>query len=143
MDWRTATNEDALAAWDRGDLVWSCDMGGMGPGYEQCIQIMGFEMLRAMLAHPPENWADLQGPDNRAKWDAYSDMIDALPEMRSVIQQLGPSGAQFGAAMSIASVFAFNGYAKGMGMVPEDRRIQVSKNFPTLDGKAEGVSCPR
>lgn len=43
MDWRTATNETALAAWDAGEPVWSCDMGGMGPGYEQCIQIMGFD----------------------------------------------------------------------------------------------------
>lgn len=134
MDWRTATNEDALAAWDRGEPVWTCDQGGMGPGYEQCIQIMGFEILRAMLSHPV-NWDELTGESGRDKWRAYRDMIDGLPEVKKVVSHLSPSGAQHGAAMNIASVFARNGYAGGMEMVPQDRRIQVSKNFPTLDGK--------
>lgn len=132
MDWRAATNEDALKAWDNGEPIWSCDMGGMGPGYEQCIQIMGFEMLRAMLAHPVD-WAILA--ESKDEWRAYRDKIEADPKVKDIVHHLGPSGAQHGAAMSIASVFARNGYAKGMEMVPKDRRIQVSKNFPTLDGK--------
>lgn len=134
MDRRTATNEDALAAWDCGEPVWSCDMGGIGPGYEQCIQLMGFEMLRAMLANPVD-WETVTGEAGRDNWQEYRDRIDALPEVKAVISHLQPSAAQHGAAMSIASVFARNGYAKGMEMVPEDRRIQVSNKFPTLDGK--------
>ncbi len=134
MDWRTATNEDALAAWDRGEPVWTCDMGGMGPGYEQCIQIMGFEMLRAMLAHPGD-WLKMIGDEGRDEWRKYRDMIEALPEVKAVVSYLGPSGAQFGAAMNIASVFAMNGYSRGVEMVPQARRIQVQKSFPTLDGK--------
>ena len=135
MDWRTATNQDALAAWDRGEPIWTCDMGGMGPGYEQCIQIMGFEMLRAMLAKPVADWDKLSGPEGREEWSKYKDSIEAVPAVKAIIKHLGPSGAQFGAAMGIASVFASNGYAKGMEMVPEDRRIMVQKSFPTLDGK--------
>ena len=131
MDYHTATSEDALKAWDAGESVWSCDMGGMGPGYEQCIQIMGFAMLRAMIDNPPKDWNTLEGD----AWRDYWQMIDKVPAVKAVVEKLGPSGAQHGAALNIASVFAKNGYAKGMEMVPQDRRIQVSRNFPTLDGK--------
>lgn len=128
MDCRTATNEDILAAWDAGDSIWSCEMGGMGPGYEQCIQIMGFEMLRAMLANRP-NWEKMEGP----AWRDYVDKIDADPKVKLTVKTIGLSGAQHGAAMHIAAIFAKNGYAKGMAMVPENRRIQVRRAFPTLE----------
>lgn len=127
---KTATNAEALAEWDSGGSVWSCEMGGMGPGYEQCIQVMAFEMLRAIVANPPANWKDFQ--DEQDKWRAYRDQIEALPSVKGVIEKLRPSGAQFGAAMSMACMFARNGYAEAMATVPDDRRIQVSKNFPTL-----------
>jgi hypothetical protein len=133
--WQSMTNEDALRAWDAGEPIWTCDLGGMGPGYEQCIQLMGFEMLRAMLANPVD-WDAVTGLDGRDAWRAYSDKIDADPAVKRVVSELQPSGAQHGAAMNIASVFAMHGYSKGMQLVPEDRRIQVSKNFPTLSGMA-------
>lgn len=130
IDYRNATNEEVLAEWDRGGSVWSCELGGLGPGYEQCIQMMGFEFLRAMLSEP----FDYDGKsDDKAAWSAYVDSIEAMPGPAAIISKLGPSGAQFGAAMNIASVFARHGYAKGMELVPEDRRIQVSKNFPNLN----------
>ena len=129
IDWRTATNEEALAEWDRGGSVWSCELGGLGPGYEQCIQIMGFEFLREMLANP----FDYEGKaDDKDVWRAYVKDIESAPGPKAIIEKLGPSGAQFGAAMNIASVFARKGYAKGMETVPEDRRIQVSKTFPSI-----------
>lgn len=131
MTWKNKTNEEALAAWDNGDSVWSCDQGGMGPGYEQCIQLMGFEMLRAMIANPV-NWDDMTGESGRENWAKYCDKIEAVPSVKSAVESLGPSGAQFGSAVNLASVFARNGYSGGMEMVPEDRRIQVSKNFPTI-----------
>jgi hypothetical protein len=136
MDYHNATNEDALKAWDAGEPIWTCEMGGMGPGYEQCIQLMGFEMFRAMIAQPPEDWSKLTGDDGRDAWRSYRDAIEKLPAVKSTIETLGPSGAQFGAAMSLASTFAINGYATGMEKVPKDRRILVSKNFPTLSQMA-------
>lgn len=129
MHWENMTCESAIERWDAGQPVWSCSMGGLGPGYEQCIQIMGFEMLRAMLAEPFDYAT--KGDDQKA-WRTYVDQIDATPNVSAAVEKLGPSGAQHGAAMNIASVFARNGYAKGMELVPKDRRIQVSKNFPTL-----------
>ena len=127
IDWREATNEDVLAEWDRGDSVWSCELGGLGPGYEQRIQIMVFEFLRAMLADPYD-----YATEDADAWGAYVDKIEKEPGPKSAIEKLRPSGAQFGAAMNIASVFAKNGYTKGMEVVPENRRIQVSKDFPSM-----------
>jgi hypothetical protein len=132
LDWKNATNEDALAAWDAGDSVWSVELGGLGPGYEQCIQLMGFETLRAMLANPPADWAAFT--DDKDAWKAYREMIEALPEVKAAIAALQPSGAQFGAAMNIASVFARKGYAAGLAMAESDRHIQVRKSFPSLNG---------
>lgn len=126
------TNEEVLAKWDAGEPVWTCDMGGMGPGYEQCIQLIAFEMFRSMVAEPPENWDDLNGEDGRDAWRAYSDKIEATPNVKAVIEKLGPSGAQFGAAMNIASVFASKGYEAGQETIPADRKIQASKHFPSL-----------
>lgn len=129
IDYRSASNEDALTEWDNGGVIWSCEMGGLGPGYEQCIQIMTFEFLRAMLADP----FDYDGKaDDKEAWRAYVDRIEAMPGPKSIIETLGPSGAQFGAAMNIAGVFARHGYARGMEMVPKNRRIQVSKTFPSM-----------
>jgi len=136
MDWKTATNDEVIAAWDKGEPVWTCEMGGMGPGYEQAIQLMAFEMFRAMMATPPKDWSELEGEEGRDKWWAYKDQIDADPRVKRVVSSVGCSGAQHGAAMSMASRFAQQGYAKAMESVPEGRRILASKNFPRVEENA-------
>lgn len=133
MDWRTATNADALAAWDKNEPIWSCDMAGMGPSYEQAIQLMAFEMLRAMELNPFD-WATISSPGGKAAWQTYQTKIEKMPEVATTIHKIQPSGAQFAAAISAAAIFARHGYAKGMEMVPPDRRIQVQKEMPTLMG---------
>jgi hypothetical protein len=40
---------DWLRRWDEGKTCWSIEMGGLGPGYEQCIHITMAEILRFML----------------------------------------------------------------------------------------------
>lgn len=123
---KDCTSEQALASWDAGDPVWSVEMGGIGPGYEQCIQVMGFEFLRWMLANPPaDGWDTMEGD----KWRKYSDKCDKANN--EIVGKLGPSGAQHGAAMNIASVYAKQGYAKGLSMVSDDRHILVSRGFPS------------
>lgn len=47
FDLQTATNEDALAEWDRGGTVLSCEMGGLGPGHEQCMTQFALAMSLA------------------------------------------------------------------------------------------------
>lgn len=120
------TNEEALAAWDAGNEVDSCSQGGLGKRYEQVIQVMGFEMLRAMLANPC-NWDEFDTDDE--KWRAYRDKIEAVPEVSNSIEKMEPSTAQFGSAMNLASVFARHGYEKACEMIPEDRRIKVKKEL--------------
>ena len=130
MDWQTATNESVLKSWDAGEGVWSIEMGGLGPGYEQCIQLMTFEFLRAMLEEP----FDFAGKaDDTKAWRDYVDALEKKAGPADVINKLGPSGAQFGAAMNAAAIFARHGYAKGIEMASKDRRIQVRKHFPSLN----------
>jgi hypothetical protein len=100
-------------------------MGGIGPGYEQAIQVMAFDFLGWMHSHPPEDgWDEMKGD----KWRMYSSECEEA--CKQTVKRIGPSGAQFGAAMNIASVFARQGYAEALSMVGPDRHILVSKRFP-------------
>lgn len=112
---------DWLARWDRGDSVWSVEMGGLGPGYEQCIQAMAAEFLRAMLADKP----NLDGD-----WSEFRKKLDALP----CIDQLGPSGAQYGAAVGLAAqIYRRGPRACFTDPAVKERLIQVSKTFPGME----------
>ena len=123
------TSGELLERWDAGQGTWTVDMGGMGPGYEQCIQIMMFEYLRHLLAegYNAKLWDDdLIGKD---KWRSDRKKIDLAVD--NIIDPLQPSGAQVGAALSLAIAF----YRRGPLDVLEecdDRRIQVSKQMPSL-----------
>ena len=106
----------ALDMWDKGDSVTSVSMGGIGPGYEQTIQILAFELMRHGIqgGHPGIG-------ESAKRWG--DDVVCRL--------DLGFSGAQVGAAKSLALQVLIHGYRKALRM-PEvqDRLIQVSKNFP-------------
>ncbi len=120
----------ALKAWKAGEPVFTCEMGGMGPGYEQCIQVMAFDMIEAMEANPFDWKAyDAATDDKKAVlWETYRDKIDAAT--KATVERLGPSGAQFGAALSLAAMVHRHGYAGAMATVPQDRLIQASRSFP-------------
>jgi len=128
------TTEEALAAWDRGDTVWSAEMGGLGPGYEQCIQITAFEMLRYMAEHPFDYAAldELDDDDRkRAMSRAYDDaMSKVLFADGHSVNELGLSGAQYGAASNMAHRFMRVGYRAALDELPTDRRILVCRTFP-------------
>ena len=119
--------QDWLDRWDAGKTVWSISMGGLGPGYEQAIQIGAAEILRICLNEKfdASKWED------REHWAADLDVIDE--KMKPVDEKLGFSGAQFGAARSIAAVLYRDGPRALMKVgVERSRFIQVSKNFPSL-----------
>lgn len=120
---------DWLARWDNGRSVWSIEMGGMGPGYEQCIQITAAELLRLMLKHQfnADLWKDSD------VWKRDRDQIDKEVFEVPAVKALGLSGAQFGAAMSLASRIYMDGPRKVMS-TPEikDRHIQVRRTFPGM-----------
>lgn len=114
-----------LRRWDAGDSVWSIEMGGLGPGYEQCIQITTAEILRHLLAvaYDHKAWPD---PDI---WKRDRDAIDAA--VTPAIRNLGLSGAQWGAAMSLATKLYMVGPRSIMtNDQVKDRHIQVTKRWP-------------
>lgn len=116
-----------LAKWDSGESVWTLDMGGLGPGYEQAIQVLTIEMLRDALALPllatdvpaMEKWGDAAA--HRTNHNGYS-------------------GAQVGAARWLAYRLCVEGWdslnARAKAKAKEDgetddRAILCSTMWPT------------
>lgn len=108
---------DALKRWDAGQLVFTIEMGGLGPGYEQAIQILVFELIRDL--------ADKPLPKGKTFGDWGDATVSRIDEGCG-----GFTGAQVGAAKQIAFRAIRDGWEKMLESVPEDRKIQVSKSFP-------------
>ncbi len=106
---------ELLAKWDAGEGVWSVEMGGFGPGYEQALQIAVFEVLRHLLGGGKIEDADT-----------------VLP----TLSYLGLSGAQWGAARGLANAFFTDGPRKTLEKFDDDRKIQVSAHFPQAPERA-------
>lgn len=124
----TMTANEAVAAWDANQSLWSIECGGLGPGYEQCIQIMAIEILREAL-----NVED--ATDKPLDEKVFQELVDVtIRKHRETL--CGPSGAQVGAATNIA----FRAYTVGWGAMlktakdqpgfDQDRFIQVSNKWP-------------
>lgn len=119
---------DWLKRWDDGNSVWSISMGGMGPGYEQAIQITTAEILRHLLTekYDSDSWQD------DVKWKIDRDKIDNYCFANPVIKGLGGiTGAMRRAALNLAVMIYTRGPRKVMkDERVKDRHIQVSRNFP-------------
>ena len=118
---------DWLKRWDDGQSVWSISLGGLGPGYEQAIQITVAETLRHLLErkYDAAAWTDSE------KWQLDRKEIEAAGFANPKIDALGLSGAQWGAALHMA-VQLYRRGPRGI-MADEqvkDRHIQVQRNFP-------------
>jgi len=109
--------EDAVQRWDHGDQVWTVEMGGIGPGYEQCIQVGMIELLRRLIG--------IELPKKSEDWNEFLDahLDDVLKEF-----DLGLSGSQAGAIKQLACKFASQGWASTEKV--QDRMILISKNWP-------------
>lgn len=120
---------DWLKRWDEGRSVWSIEMGGLGPGYEQAIQITVAEILRHLLSanYDASKW------DDREAWQNDRKQIDVAAFANERIDKLGLSGAQFGAALNLAgSLYKRGPQATLLDQRVKDRLIQVSSSFPTV-----------
>lgn len=116
------TAREALAAWDRGDIVWTIEMGGLGPGYEQCIAITTMEAIRAFV-HCPEQL--INAPDN----GTLNRRLDEALWANARVKGLGLSGAQAGAAKNLAYHALKNGWRATLLTVEPERRIMISDQF--------------
>lgn len=131
-----ATLEEALELWGDGQPVWTMTMGGLGPGYEQALQVVAWEAARRWkdadeLDHD-EEWPD-EGPFSR---EAMDDVIDEL----GVGGVGGLSGAQARAARWLAYRMVVEDYGPLMARVAErdkDRLTQVSRRFPSVEYEGE------
>ena len=118
------TAQEWLRRWDEDGHIWSIEMGGLGPGYEQAIQVLAVEIVRDSLGKPFPKAGEKIGD-----WgDATVARIDYKKPDGSYAMG-GYSGAQVGAAKNLAWHVLNSGPAKAFEPV-RDRLIQVSKRFP-------------
>lgn len=121
--WELPPIDQAVAAWKAGDIVWSAELGGLGPGYEQAIQVLLWEFMAA--------WGNRNLPEPEGE-NYPPEFVKAFDE---VVHELSPtcggfSGAQAGAAKGTAWNFLKYGYRHMMEKLPKDRHIMVSRRFP-------------
>jgi hypothetical protein len=109
------TAQEALTKWDAGEPVFTIEMGGLGPGYEQAIQILVWELVRD--AEPVSEGMSLSDWGEAAVTRANAGVG-------------GFSGAQVGAAKGVAARFLLRGYEESLAAAPADRRIMVSRTWP-------------
>lgn len=111
-----------LRRWDAGDGVWTITMGGLSAGYDQAINLIAAEFVRALVKLAPEP-------------GEFTDELrtQVSEECAQAASTLGLSGAQHGAALGMAWRLYSLGPVKAIGSAPDDRRIQASKGYPTLD----------
>jgi hypothetical protein len=118
---------ELLYRFDNGQSIWSVEMGGLGPGYEQAIQITMIEILRHMLLtrYDKALW------ENEEQWALDYEKIQNFGFQNTKIKELGLSGAQWGAAINLACHFYHDGPVGVMtNPAIQDRKILVSKTFP-------------
>jgi hypothetical protein len=124
------TVEEYLRRWDAGQTVWTVEMGGLGPGYEQALQIAMIEVLRYLYTEKINVNPIFDDPQEAR---AYYDQLHEWSQTNPTISKLGVSGAQWGAAVNLA----LNIYRKGPAALLnsdtfEDRKIQVERDFPSV-----------
>lgn len=123
MNLETKTWQEAANKWKSGDSVWSAELGGIGPSYEQAIQVLLWEIL--------VRWDGGDLPKDVRKFpELYSKHVDRIV---NELNDFGFSGAQVDAAKATAYQFIAYGYEQMMTKLPDDRWILVSKNFPSLN----------
>lgn len=134
MEFKTA--QELIDAWDAGETIWSIEMGGLGPGYEQALQVAAIEMTRKAIYFK-------QCGDKEKDTEVFTMLCDEA--LKLIDDKLGGlSGAQYGAARYLAWNWITKGpetlykiYRDAEKEGKENRMIQVSNMWPhiTKEGK--------
>lgn len=119
------TIKELIDAWDKGEIITSIELGGLGPGYEQALQIAAVEFARAIKDQP----FDKDSNEDGAKARKICDKITFNhPEVKGI------TGAQYRQALWLAWQWCFvQGPARLIRRAKDDgweaRIIMVSKRF--------------
>lgn len=115
---------DLVRKWDEGDTIWSINMGGFGPGYEQALQVAAVEFAREGLDVP------LEGDRGTFFQDGWDEVCQHAMERIKPWFTGGLSGAQYGAAKWLAWQWV-HGDGPSFVEAPKygDRAIQVSRHW--------------
>jgi hypothetical protein len=123
-----ATAREYVEQWDKGEPVWTIELGGLGPGYEQAIQVLVVELCRDNLDKLP-----LPANGDKDAWQKWGEETITRTDKAAG----GYSGAQVGAAKSLAFRYLSDGpralFAKfkaEQGKEADRRMIQVSSFWP-------------
>jgi hypothetical protein len=122
---------EMLILWDSGSTVWTLERGGLGPGYEQALQVCMIEICRAALKMPR-----LDKETKGAYWKRFGRMCDRVVHEISDAC-CGFSGAQVGAARDLAFRFVVSGIKRTFASYKKQRpadydnsHIMISKHWP-------------
>lgn len=131
MSTEITTVDQLLAQWDAGGIVRSISLGGLGPGYEQAIQVAAIEMARA--GRDFELIPDEPSEKTNRRW---SDICHKAIEPMNKLY--GLSGAQFGQASWLAYQWCNGGgpadlIARARQRGEPDRVIQISNHWPRAE----------
>lgn len=111
------TAQEWIAAFDRGEVIESVSMGGMGDGYESAIQSCAVEIVRRLCPHTvPKEREQFTKLVNLSESEAVA-LLDATH---------GFSGAQVGAAKNLSAII----WRRGLDSFKEvsDRIIKIRKD---------------
>ncbi len=108
--------DEAVKAFKEGRSVWTIEMGGLGPGYEQCIQVLAWTIIERF---------------NGKKIDPKTFNKVTEPIVSELDKKLGGfSGAQVGVAIHLAYHFLTKGYEGVLtDQQVKDRHIQFSNDW--------------
>lgn len=120
------TAKEALARWDAGKSVNSISLGGIGPSYEQCLQIAVFEIIRD-CADLPLPVPETATPRQERSLDHWADATLARINL-----PLGLSGAQWGMAKLFALHVLRDGWRAHRATYPLGRLCIVRRDIPSL-----------
>lgn len=115
-----------LEQWDRGDIVWTVEMGGLGPDYELAIQGFAAEIIRHLMNndYDTETWktdVDAWKRDRRIIRDA------TLHQAKDVSYIQGLSGTQADVAIELGvRLFLYSPQSVLSQESLKDRIIQVT-----------------
>jgi hypothetical protein len=114
------TWEDALAAWDACEPVFTIELGGLGPSYEQAMHIAIFETLRLIGNMSPE----------ALKRDTRLVVIDKAVANAEKERHLQLTMGQAGQVRTFVHGVLMQGWQNYVTKYETDRRIQVCRWWP-------------